>query len=109
MDSAKLDRSHPRLVTARTNAHWEAVCRGQDPQPRPKAARSAVNTTRSLGSGCVLDKSYGVLLPTVRDSPSQRDSRAGRVTLMGGGVEKRWGNATPLFFAALGEAIAERH
>jgi len=87
-------RSHPCLVTARANAYRKAVCRRQDPQPRATAAPSGVNTTRSLGSGCILDQSYGVLLSTVRDSQPQRASRGGRVTLVGGGLAKRWGNTT---------------
>ena len=40
--------------------------RRQVPHLRATAARSAVNTTESLGSGCILEQSCGVLLPTVR-------------------------------------------
>jgi len=84
----RIGESHARLVTAHTDAHRKAVCRRQDPQPRGTGVPSAVNTTRTPGTGCTLDPSGGVHLAALRDAQPVRASRGARVTLVGAGLGK---------------------
>ena len=79
-----LQRSHPRLVTVRTNAHRKAVCRRQNPQLWATAAPSAANATRLLRSGCFSPAHTVSFFPAcVTWAPGGE-----RLTLVGLGAEK---------------------
>ena len=78
--------SQPALMTTNKQS---AAGRILNPVRSAAGGPSAVNITRSLGSGCTLDQSCGVFLATLRDSPPRRSSREGQVTLVGCGLGRK--------------------